>query len=99
MSVAAGGSVSESIESIKKNAPRHFTTQERAITTEDYETLLKTNFPEVNAVHAYGGENFDPPQYGKVFVAVDLKEFDQVPDVKKAEYFKFLKQKTIWHTK
>ena len=94
MSVAAGGSVSESIESIKRNAPRHFTTQERAITTEDYETLLKTNFPEVNAVHAYGGENLDPPQYGKVFVAVDLKEFDQVPDVKKTEYFKFLKPRS-----
>lgn len=94
LSVAAGGSVSESIESIKKNAPRHFATQERAITTEDYETLLKTNFPEINAVHAYGGENLDPPQYGKVFVAVDLKEFDKVPDVKKTEYFKFLKPRS-----
>lgn len=92
--VAAGGSVSESIESIKYNAPRHFTAQERAVTTEDYETLLKINFPEINTVTAYGGEDLNPPQFGKVFISVDLKEVDALPDIKRQEYFRFLKPRS-----
>jgi hypothetical protein len=91
---ASMGSVSETIEEIKYNAPRHFTTQERAVTTEDYENLLKLNYSEVNAVSAYGGEDLDPPQYGKVFVAVDLKEVDGIPEVKKDEYYRFLKPRS-----
>lgn len=91
---ASGGSVSESIESIKYNAPRHFTTQERAITAEDYENLLKINFPEINAVAAYGGENLNPPQFGKVFVAVDLNEVDGLPESKRNEYYRFLKPRS-----
>lgn len=93
-SPAAGGSVSESIESIKYNAPRHFTTQERAVTTEDYENLLKLNFPEINTVTAFGGEDLDPPQFGRVFVAVDLKEVDGLPEVKKDQYYRFLKPRS-----
>lgn len=93
-SAAAGGTVYETIESIKYNAPRHFNTQERAITTEDYENLLKINFPEVNTVTAYGGEDLDPPQFGKVFVSVDLKEVDQLPDIKKQEYYRYLKPRS-----
>lgn len=93
-SAAAGGTVYESIESIKYNAPRHFTSQERAITTEDYETLLKLNFPEINTVTAYGGEDLDPPQFGKVYVSVDLKEVDALPDIKKQEYYRFLKPRS-----
>ena len=91
---AGGGSVYESVESIKFNAPRHFTAQERAVTTEDYETLLKINFPEVNTVTAYGGENLNPPQFGKVYVAVDLKDVDRLPDIKKNEYYNFLKPRS-----
>ena len=91
---AGGGTVYESIESIKYNAPRHFTTQERAITTEDYETLLKLNFPEINTVTAYGGEDLDPPQFGKVYVSVDLKEVDALPDIKRQEYYRFLKPRS-----
>jgi hypothetical protein len=88
---AAGGSVAESIERIKYNAPRYFTTQERAVTAEDYENLLKITFPEINTVSAFGGEDQDPPQYGKVFITVDLKEFDGIPQIKKDEYFRYLK--------
>ena len=93
-SAAAGGSVSEDIESIKYNAPRHFTTQERAVTTEDYENLLKQNFSEINAVSAFGGEDLTPPQFGKVFVAVDLVDVDGLPEVKKDEYNRFLKPRS-----
>jgi len=95
VSVAAGGDVSESLESIKFNAPRHFAAQERAVTPEDYESLLKTNFPEVNAVAAYGGEVLTPPQYGKVFLAVDLREVDGLPDSKRQEFYTFLRPRSV----
>ena len=91
---AASGSVSEDIDSIKYNAPRHFTTQERAVTTEDYENLLKQNFPEINTVSAYGGEDLDPPQFGKVFGAVALVDVDGVPAATKDEYYRFLKPRS-----
>jgi len=94
VSNATSGSISESIESIKFNAPRYFTTQERAVTTEDYETLLKVNFPEINAVTAFGGEDLNPPQYGKVFIAVDLVDVDGLPDIKRTEYFRFLRPRS-----
>ena len=92
---ASSGSISESIESIKFNAPRAFTTQERAVTNEDFENLLKINFPEINAVSAFGGETLNPPQYGKVFVAVDLIETDKLPQSKVDEYYQFLKPRSV----
>ena len=90
---AAGGLISEDINSIKFNAPRAFTTQERAVTAEDYENLLKINFPEVNVVSAYGGEEADPPQFGKVVLSVDIKGFDGLPRAKETTYRRFLKER------
>jgi hypothetical protein len=94
VSSAVGGNVSETLEEIKFNAPRHFTSQERAVTTEDYENLLRQNFSEINAVSAYGGEDLDPPQFGRVFVAVDLVDVDGLPRSKKDEYYRFLKPRS-----
>lgn len=91
---ASGGGSAESSESIKFNAPRHMTTQERAVTSEDYETLLSINYPEISAVSAYGGEDAIPPQYGKVFIAVDLKNVDGLPDSKNVEYTRFLSKRS-----
>lgn len=94
ITAAVGGAVNESLESIRFNAPRHYTTQERAITPNDYETLLKINYPEINAVSAYGGEQESPPQYGKVFLSVDIKDVEGLPDVKINEYYRFLKERS-----
>lgn len=91
---ASFGAVAETVESIKYNASRAFTTQERAITAEDYENILKINFPEINAVSAFGGEDANPPQYGRVFITVDLKDVDDLPINKKNEYIRFLKSKS-----
>lgn len=91
---AHDGAVAEDMNSIKYNAPRAFTTQERAITAEDYENLLKINFPEINAVTAYGGEEVSPPQYGRIFVSVDLNDVDGLPRIKESEYTKFLKARS-----
>jgi hypothetical protein len=91
---ARGGSISESITSIKFNAPRAFTTQERVVTAGDYETLLKANFSEINAVSAFGGEEDVPPQFGKVIIAVDLKTTDQLPPSKRRIYRDFIKPRS-----
>jgi hypothetical protein len=94
ITAAADGAVAEDLNSIKYNAPRAFTTQERAVTSEDYENLLKANFPEINAVVAYGGEDANPPQYGRIFLSIDLDEVDGLPKIKEAEYKKFLRSRS-----
>lgn len=91
---SAEGQISESNESIKLNAPIAFSTQERAITALDYENLLKTNFEEINTVKAYGGEELDPPEYGKIFLSVDLKEVDGLPERRRQQYYDFLKPRS-----
>ena len=91
---AYGGAIGESVESIRYNAPRYFATQERAVTAEDYKNLLILNFPEINALSVYGGEEEDPPQYGKVFLAVDLKNIDGIPEYKKQQFYRFIKSRS-----
>lgn len=94
ISSATAGAVAEDMNSIKFNAPRAFTTQERAVTSEDYENLLKANFPEINAVVAYGGEDANPPQYGRIFLSIDLKDIDGLPKIKENEYKRFLRTRS-----
>lgn len=94
VSVAIGGAVGETIESIKFNAPRHYQNQERAVTASDFETLLLTNFPEIQAVSAYGGEDATPPQFGKVFIAVDNLNLDGASESSKQNYYKFIKTRS-----
>lgn len=94
VTAAADGLVAEDLNSIKFNAPRAFTTQERAVTAEDYENLLKTNFPEINAVTTFGGEDATPPQYGRIFVSVDLSDVDGLPKIKEDEYKRFLRSRS-----
>lgn len=94
ISAASGGEVAEDLNSIKFNAPRAFTTQERAVTAEDYENLLKANYPEINAVTAYGGEDAVPPQYGRIFISIDLKDVDGLPIIKQNEYKRFLRARS-----
>ena len=90
---ASGGAIHESLDEVRFNAPRHYQTQERAITATDYKIMLKTRFPEINALAVYGGEKLNPPQYGRVFLAVDLIGFDGIPDYKKNEYKNWLNNK------
>jgi hypothetical protein len=94
ITAAADGAVAEDLNSIKFNAPRAFTTQERAITAEDYQNLLKANYPEINAVTAYGGEDANPPQYGRIFVSIDLTDVDGLPKIKEDEYKRFLRSRS-----
>ena len=65
-----GGKEVESIASIKKYAPRLFSSQNRAVTASDYEVIVNKIFPEVESINVFGGEELDPPQYGRVFIAI-----------------------------
>jgi hypothetical protein len=69
-SPAFGGKFIESIESIKRYAPRLYSAQNRAVTATDYETIVAQIYPEVESISAFGGENLTPPQYGKVFISI-----------------------------
>lgn len=91
---ARGGDINEGVESIRFNAPRSFQNQERAVTTSDYENLLLANFPEIQAVSAFGGEEAENPVYGKVYVSVDIQGLDGAPDANKRAYAKFLKERS-----
>jgi hypothetical protein len=67
---AIGGRFIETPESVKFNAPRHFQTQNRAIIAEDYKRIVLAENSDLESVVSFGGENADPPIYGKVFIAV-----------------------------
>ena len=67
---AIGGRFIETPESVKFNAPRHFQTQNRAIIAEDYKRIILAENSDLESVVSFGGENADPPIYGKVFIAV-----------------------------
>lgn len=94
VSAASGGAEHESIESVKFHAPRNIAIQERTITRDDYITLLQSQFPEIESVSVFGGEEMSPPQYGKVIVCVDVTGSDGVSDTKKTEISDFLKQRS-----
>ena len=90
------GAEAETLDSIKFNAPRHFQVQERAVNDPDYSVILKKKFPEINAIHTYGGEKLRPRRYGKVYCAVDISDVDGLPDSKKAQFAKFLENRTTF---
>ncbi len=67
---ASGGKEIESVDSIKKYATRIYATQNRAVTSSDYEAIIPQIYPEAESVSVFGGEDLDPPQYGKVFITI-----------------------------
>jgi hypothetical protein len=60
----------ESVESIKKYAPRKYSTQNRAVTATDYETIIPTLYSEAESISVFGGEDLNPPKYGRVFISI-----------------------------
>lgn len=67
---SSGGSKIENIKSIKKYATKYYESQNRAVTSKDFESLVPRIFSKANSVVAFGGETLNPPQYGKVFLSV-----------------------------
>jgi hypothetical protein len=80
--IASGGENIESVESIKKYAPRIYASQNRALTANDYETLIPAKiYPETESISVFGGEELIPPQYGKVFISIKPRFGDFLPNL------------------
>ena len=71
---ASSGADRETTESIKLLAPLHYDTQNRAVTANDYKTLLLENYGNIDAVSTWGGEDNNPPVYGKVYISLKPKD-------------------------
>ena len=68
-SVSSGGASRETLASIRSYAPRSYQAQDRAVTSEDYKSILTRDYPDVESINVWGGEDNDPPEYGRVFIA------------------------------
>ena len=84
-SAAYKGADIESIASIKFNAPKAYTAQNRAVTADDYQSLIYNNFPAAQSVSVWGGEDNVPPVYGKTFICVKPQGADTLSAVQKSE--------------
>lgn len=81
---STGGAEKESIDSIKFKATKFYTSQNRLVTLNDYKAKVSEYYPNADAVAVWGGEDNDPPQYGKVFIALKPKNSDYLSDTEKA---------------
>ena len=75
-----GGKEIESVDSVKRFAPKIYSTFNRAVTAADYEALIPKIYPEAESVSVFGGEELSPPQYGKVFITIKPFYGPFVPD-------------------
>ncbi len=94
LSPARGGASRESVSSIKFFAPKSIQIQERAVTESDYEILLKQRFPQIKSVSVYGGDELDPPRYGKVAISINLQGNVLISDSSKSEFERYLSGKS-----
>ena len=89
-----GGLSPETTESIRAFAPKALQVKERAVTKRDYEILLRNRFPNIEAISVYGGDEVDPPQFGKVIISVDVTGGEGAADFEIASFTDYLKDKT-----
>jgi len=94
-SKSENGDEIESIDSIKYLAPRVYASQFRAVTANDYTGLIPFIFPNVDSVITYGGEELDPPEFGKVFISIKPRNGTFLSAVTKQNILRTLKQYTI----
>ena len=92
---AQNGDEIESIDSIKYLAPRVYASQFRAVTSNDYKALIPFVYSNVDSVTAYGGEELDPPEYGKVFISIKPRNGTFLSEVTKLDILRTLKQYSI----
>lgn len=91
---ANAGAEHETDDEIKFNAPRYFPTQNRAVTVEDFISLTKQAFPSLEVVTAYGGDETEPKQYGKVIVAAKPFGGTKLPTPLKNQMYNYLKERS-----
>ena len=85
----------ESIDSIKYFGPRVYASQYRAVTANDYKGLIPYLFPNVDTVTAYGGDELDPPEYGKVYISIKPRNGKYLSQITKDSIKKDLRQYSI----
>ena len=90
----SGASI-ESVESIKKYSTRIYASKNRAVTAADYEALVPTIYPETESVSAYGGEELNPPRFGKVFISIKPYNDRYLSNLIKDNITRKLKQYTV----
>ena len=93
---STGGDEIESVDSVKKYAPQIYGTQNRALTSNDYEILIPNKiYPETESISVYGGEELVPPQYGKVFISIKPRTGDFVPNAIKENIKRDLRKYSV----
>ena len=92
LSDASGGAEKESIDSIKFKATKFYTSQNRLVTLNDYKAKESEYYPNADAVAVWGGEDNDPPQYGKVFISLKPQNSDYLSVAEKTEVTSKLNQ-------
>ena len=89
------GSSAETIDSIRYYAPRLYSSQYRAVTAKDYESIVKNVYPDTESISVVGGEELDPPEYGNVLISIKPKNGTFVSDFNKSKILSDLKKYTI----
>ena len=92
---ASGGEGLESISKIKFNAPKAYGSQDRAVTSNDYGSIIRKIYPATSDIIIYGGEEADPPQYGRVFIVLKPKDATYVTSVTKKQIIDELKKYSV----
>jgi len=92
---AAGGDDPETIKSIKYNAPRDYSSQDRAVTADDYKVLVKSIYANAQSVQVYGGEDAATPDYGKVYISIKAKSGSNLTEATKDSIVQSLKSYAV----
>ena len=92
---SAGGENIETLDKIKYTAPRAYAAQNRAVTSNDYDALIRNIYPAVSDTIIFGGEDQDPPQYGRVYIAIKPEDAAYLTSVTKAEIKRELKKYSV----
>jgi hypothetical protein len=95
VSAAYGGSQPEDIVNIRKNAQKAFVAQNRSVTSGDYESIVMSLYPQAESVKVWGGEDNDPPQFGKVFISIKPNGGLYISDIDKQNIITSLKSKSV----
>jgi len=90
-----GGAEPESTEAIKFSAPKFYSAFGRAVSTRDYEAIIPQIYPNVASIACYGGEEAEPPEFGKVFLAIKPKNADKLSLSEKNSVLKKLREYSV----
>ena len=90
-----GGARPETTESIKFAAPKFYSAFGRAVSTRDYEAIIPQIYPNIGSISCYGGEEAEPPEYGKVFLAIKPKNADKLSLSEKNVILKRLREYSV----